>query len=197
MNTIHKTSGISVVLAVVGIIALTTPVMAVSQSSGTSSAQNGSTTQQSQQPAQTAQGTVSGKLDEAKKRICEQSSARIQNVFKNIDDRSQAQMNAMNKISARVQQFYANKGYQAANYDEIVAEVTRTQATAEAAIQASVQTASSFGCDMEDPKGTANQYKVNVRAQITAMKEYKNAINDLIVTVKSAANNANQNGGQG
>lgn len=68
-----------------------------------------------------------------------------------------------------------------------VAEVNRTRTEAQNAVQASVQTSSQFGCDSDDPKGTANQYKVQVKAHIAAMKEYKNAINNLITAVKTAA----------
>ena len=137
--------------------------------------QNASTTSQGQQDAQSsqpsqAQAIMSGKLDDAKKKICEQSEAKIQNTFKNINESSQTHLNTMNKISEKVQVFYQNKSLEAANYEELVAEVTRTQTQAQNAIQASVQTSSQFGCSQDNPKETANQYKVQVKEQITFMK---------------------------
>lgn len=171
-----------------------TPAVAIGQGSD-SAGSGGSQTAQAGQPdfapqsnqSEQAQGASNGRLDEARKKVCEQNQNRIQNSFQNINNRSESQLGVMKKIANRVQAFAEDKNSKPANYDKLVAEVNRTRTEAQNAVQASVQTSSQFGCDSDDPKGTASQYKVQVKAHIAAMKEYKNAINNLITAVKTAA----------
>lgn len=90
INTTIKALSLGGVLVIA--IASTAPALAVGQSAATNSNQ----ATQMNQPEQ-AQATASGKLDDAKKRLCEKSEARIENMFKNINERSQSQLTVMNK----------------------------------------------------------------------------------------------------
>ena len=48
----------------------------------------------------------------------------------------------------------------------------------------------SFSCESDDPKGVMVEFKTALQTRNTVLKEYKTAIKDLIVAVKSAQSTA-------
>lgn len=72
-----------------------------------------------------------------------------------------------------------------ANYAELVGEVEVKKEAAETEVNRLKDISVEFKCDGTDPKGVAAQFKENRVAQQTALKEYKTAVKNLIVGVKS------------
>ncbi len=125
------------------------------------------------------------RLADAKLRACENREKAIQSILARIADRGTKQLDVFNKISERVQAFYVDKGRTLDNYDELVAEVDAKKADAEAAVETIKTTSVDFACDGEDPKGMISQFKESLKTEIAVLKDYKTAVKNLIVGVKS------------
>jgi len=161
-----------------------------SNSSNNSSESASQQSQSSQSGSDNASGSsqaaqVKG-LNDVQKKVCQQSENRVQNMFSNMNKLGDSQLAFMNTINERVQNFYKISGLAATGYEDAVAEVTKTQQAAQEQVQATTQTSSQYGCDKEDPKGTAQQYKTQVKSEINALKEYRTALKNLITVVKSS-----------
>ena len=93
-------------------------------------------------------------------------------------------------ISQRVQEYYMTKlvpeGYTVENYDELLEEIESRKDDAESALDAAKAVADEFDCDLDDPKGTLMQFKEEMLAVIAALHEYRLAIKDLMVAVRTA-----------
>lgn len=152
-----------------------------SQGSGSSNSENGS--------SDNSQGTQvsTGKLEGNKLEACQNRERVISNIMARVNDRGSKQLAVFDKISERVQAFYKAKGYTLTNYDELVTAVNAKRTEAQAAVQTMAQNGTVFDCGSDDPKGTVNQFKERAQAQIGALGEYKTAVKNLIVGVKTAA----------
>lgn len=94
-------------------------------------------------------------------------------------------------IANRVKEFYINKvlssGRSVSNYDALLADVEAKKALVQDAINKAKEDADSFTCTGNDPKGTLSQYRVNMQAVKTALKNYRTSIKNLIVGIHSQA----------
>ncbi len=122
------------------------------------------------------------KLTEAKLSVCLKHEAVIGNIVARMGDRGTKQLDVFTKIAERTEAFYKKSGKELANYDALVAEVTAKKDAAQAALPTMLVT---FKCDGTDPKGVASGFKTSRTNLITALKEYKTAVKNLIVGVKS------------
>jgi len=104
-----------------------------------------------------------------------------------INDRGDKQMLVFDKVADKVKTFYAEKGYSIANYDELVANIAANRVALQTANQNMASNGSSFDCESDDPKGSVVAFKEKEVIRTQAMKEYKTAIQSLIVAVKTAA----------
>jgi len=148
---------------------------------------SGQSTQSGQTNSNGSQSSGSAKLDDAKKKVCQQNENRMMNMFTNMNQLGQGQLDLFNGIAERAQTYYTQNNLSVNNYDQLVKEVQRTRTAAENTIQTATQTSSQFGCDKDDPKGVAGQYKVQVKTQVQALKEYRTAIKNLISAIEAAA----------
>lgn len=172
-------------------LALTVPILAVSPNARGVNAQQG----QTNTAGGTGNGTGSsnsslGKLDDAKKKICQGSENRIQNMFNNMNRLSERQMNVFNDIAERVKAYYVNNNLKVDNYDQLVQKIETARIAVQTTLQANVRTASQFGCDKDNPKGVATQFKAQVKTQIQELKDYRTAVKNLITAVSTAAESA-------
>lgn len=154
------------------------PTFAISENAGGVTNQN--------QSNGSSDSAGAGRLTDAKQRICEQNENRIHNLFANMNQLANRQMNLLNQVTERVRTYYTDNNLTVENYDQLSQLVDEARVTAQTAVQASVQTSSQFGCDTDDPKGTVNQYKVQVRTQIQELKDYRIAVKNLVAAVKTA-----------
>jgi hypothetical protein len=125
------------------------------------------------------------RLASAKLKVCEARQKNIEHVMDRSEARAENQLKLFNTITERVEAFYVKKGKTVANYDELVANI----ATAKAKVQADVATMkglTSFDCNGEDPKGDVEAFKTAHKAVIQDLKDYRTAVKNLIVAVKSA-----------
>ncbi len=181
----HSLLAAVAVLAVSGAV----PVLAVGQQP--------SRAQEAQQNAQTRQETAEANAEErreaaktrladTKLKVCENRQKAITNIMARMADRGTKQLGVFTKISERTQAFYASKGRVLSNYDALVADVNIKQAAAEVAVEIVNNASVEFSCDSENPKAIVASFKESIKAMNAALKEYKTAVKNLIVGVKSA-----------
>lgn len=125
------------------------------------------------------------RLSEAKLKVCEERTEEITNTMARMNERGQKHLELFTTISERVQEFYVQKGNTLDTYDSLVMAVDDAKVTAQSAVDATKAASEEFTCDGEDPKGTLEVRKANMEVQIAALKEYRTAIKNLIVGVKS------------
>jgi len=128
----------------------------------------------------------STKLTETKLRVCNQRKKSINNIMTRIADRGQKQLNLFDSIATKVEEFYTAKGRTVSNYDTVKAEVDAKKAAATTAIEEIRTTSTTFDCDSTNPKGATDSFKASLQKEIAALKDYKTAVKNLIVAVKSA-----------
>lgn len=163
------------------ITAIATPVGAISDSTQTNN-DNSQSKQISNQPEDA--GTK--RLDKAKLQICEAKEAKIKKMISNTNQLGQGQLNLFDNIAKKVKTFYEEKNLKIDNYDELVSQMEGYRQLANNAIQSTIATSSQFGCNTEDPKGTANQYKLSVQAQIKELKDYRSSIKNLVTSIQNS-----------
>lgn len=129
------------------------------------------------------------KLDAAKLRACENRKENIDAIMARSIIRAERHLALFSTIAERVKAFYEEKGRTVANYDELVAAVDAGVAEAEANLEI-LKAQDAFECDADDPKGSIEAFKLALKAINEDLKEYRTAVKNLIVGVKSAQSTA-------
>lgn len=125
------------------------------------------------------------RLESAQLKRCEAQEKAITNIMARIGDRGQKHLDLFTTISDRVQAFYAEKGYTLDNYDSLVADVNAKKEAAQAVVDEVQAADTDFACEGDNPRGVASGFKAALQEQIAALKEYRTAVKNLIVGVKS------------
>lgn len=125
------------------------------------------------------------KLDTKKQALCEKRASKINLIIDRRITQNEKRFSVFTRIADKTQAFYEEKGYFSENYDALVENVIDKQTAVQAAINVAKET--DFICEEQDANHIGTTVKELMAAQKTALKEYKNAIKDLIVDVKQAA----------
>lgn len=146
-----------------------------------------------QEKAEQAKARAQAKVSEAKERLegkklkaCEAREKRIDATMEQMTKRGQAHIAVFTKISDRVQAFYTDKGRTVENYDALVADVQAKKLAAEQAVSGAQSVGEVFSCASDNPKIASAEFRDAHKAQVAALKEYRNSVKNLIVAVKSA-----------
>lgn len=124
-----------------------------------------------------------GRLDQAKLTACKRQEAAINATLDRLERRSSNHIAVFDKISQRVQAFYADKKLNVSNYDALVADVTAKRSAATAAVAA---LESDFKCDGDNPKGVVAAFRGQLQPVRAALQAYRTSVKNLIVGIKSA-----------
>jgi hypothetical protein len=125
------------------------------------------------------------RLSAVKLKVCENRHKSITNIMSRISDRGQKQLNLFSTIATRTEAFYINKGKTLSNYDTLVTAVNDKKAAAQTTVDAIKADSASFSCSSTDPQGSIAGFKTALKTEIQALKDYKTAVKNLIVGVKS------------
>ena len=125
------------------------------------------------------------RLADAKLKACQNREKAINNIMTRIASRGQKQLDLFSTIATRAETFYASKGKTLSNYDALVADVTAKKAAAQTTVDTIKSDSVSFKCDGTDPKGAAESFKTQLKSEISALKDYRTAVKNLVVGVKS------------
>lgn len=146
--------------------------------------------EEAKQRAQSRASETKQRLEGAKLKACEAREKRISATMAQMTKRGENHIAVFTKISDRVKAFYEKKGHTAEDYDMLVAEVDAKKASAEAAVASAQSVGDVFSCDSDNPKIASEQFREAHKAQVAALKEYRTAVKNLIVAVKSAQSQA-------
>jgi len=187
MKRIIIRSTLIAALAVVSFSFIFAAPIVTAQSTRAEEAQT--TAQEKREAAQTTAAekrtAAETRLADAKLKACQNREEAITNIMTRMGDRGQKHIELFTKISDRVQAFYVDKGSVLSTYDTLVADVNDAKTVAQTAVDTTKAAATEFSCEADDPRGLAEAFKTNLKAQISALNEYKTAVKDLIVGVKS------------
>lgn len=132
-----------------------------------------------------AQERVSAKLEENRLRTCQKREASIKRIMTNMQTRGERQLEVFRTISERTQAFYGDRQLNVAEYDEAVLVVNEKELAATTIVNQTSTSIEDFSCTSDDPIAMKDMFKAQLQDQIEALKAYKTAVKDLIVTVKS------------
>jgi hypothetical protein len=137
------------------------------------------------------------KLTEAKLRVCQRMETAIQKRSARTADRAANMEKVFDSIAARVEAYYTNKlvpqGKTVANYDSLVGNIETKKAAVVVAVSTAQTYAASFNCSGEDPKGQIRAFRGDIQTVIKALKEYRTAVKNLIVALRSVTGTENSN----
>ena len=98
-------------------------------------------------------------------------------------------LDVFDKIATRVKDHYTNtvvpSGKTVSNYSSLVADIAAKKAAVSAALTAAQTGVDSFSCDGDNPKGVLSDFHTDMRSVKSALKDYRAAINKLIVAVRT------------
>lgn len=127
----------------------------------------------------------SEKLSENRLKVCENRQATINKIIANSATQSEKHLAVFQKIEDRVVTFYEEKTLSLDTYDTLLATVDEKEAAAIAAIDLAKET--TFSCDDADATNPGSLARELVKSEHTALKEYRTAIKDLLVAIKTTA----------
>lgn len=191
MHVFKKATIITVIAAT--FIAISPPAFAVDSPTTTtethertSPARGADDTPETQMQTSERKATARSHLADAKLKACQKREQAITNIMDRIASRGQKQLDLFTAIENKTKAFYNAKRNPLATYDALVAEADAKRVAAQAAVDSINGQKSTFTCEGDNPKGTVQSFKDSLRAETTALKNYKTAVKDLIVGVKSS-----------
>jgi hypothetical protein len=125
-------------------------------------------------------------LDEKRLAACDKKADKVNSIIQKRSAQGTKHLAVFKKIADRVQSFVTDKELTIENYDQLVATITEKEQAVTAAIEANTNTV--FDCESADGSNPGSIARASVQGVRDALKEYRTAIKDLIVKVKS--NNA-------
>lgn len=140
-------------------------------------------------PTQTGQANGEQRLTEAKLKACQNRENAIQKRSTQLAKTAENMLTTFDKIAAKVEQYYTSKvvpsGKTVANYDALVADIATKKQTTQTDLDKATADAAAFSCTGNDPKGQLTQFRTNMQTVKKDLKEYRTAIKNLIVAVRS------------
>lgn len=101
-------------------------------------------------------------------------------------------------IATRVENFYTNKvvpsGKTVPNYNTLVSNIQTQKTNVQTALTKAQNDANSFSCTSGTPQAQMTQFREDMQAVKSALKEYRTAIKNLIVAVHSVTGTENSEG---
>jgi predicted nucleic acid-binding Zn-ribbon protein len=129
------------------------------------------------------------KLTEAKLRVCQNKQNAIQQRSNQLVEMAQNMLAKFDRIASRVEQYYTNKvassGKTVSNYDTLVAEISAKKSAVQTDLDKATSSAKTFNCASDNPKEQLNQFRTDMRLVKSDLREYRIAIKNLIVAIRS------------
>lgn len=130
--------------------------------------------------------TKPAKLDEAKKKVCEQKTKVIEQHSVKLLTHVEKKVEVFDNIADKVKKFAETREAKPVDYEALLERLVVKRAAALEA-GAGIKTASAgFSCNGENPKGQGSLIVGESKLGRSALKEYQTAVKDLLVGVKSA-----------
>lgn len=132
---------------------------------------------------------VQNRLTQARLRACQAKENAIRNRAKHLGDLATTMEKTFDAIAKRVEDYYTTKvvpsGKTVAGYDSLVGDIATKKTAVQTALTKAQTDAEGFACDSTDPKGQLTQFREDMQAVKSALKDYRTSIKNLIVAVRS------------
>jgi hypothetical protein len=139
--------------------------------------------------AASAQAQAATRLADAKLKACQAREAAIQKRSDQLVKLATNMQATFTDITTRVKTYYTDtvipSGKTVSSYDTLVADIATKQTAVGTALTKAQSDATAFSCTSNDPKGQLTQFRVDMQAVKSALKEYRTSIKNLIVAVHS------------
>ncbi|MEO6508965.1 MAG: hypothetical protein ABIO02_03355 [Patescibacteria group bacterium] len=129
------------------------------------------------------------RMKEAKLKSCQARENSIKQRSTHIAQLASTMEEKFDAIATRVEEYYNSKvvpsGKTVADYDTLVATINSKKAAVTAAVTETQTSATSFTCDVANPKEQVMLFKDDMKTVQARLKEYRTSIKNLIVAVHS------------
>ena len=133
-------------------------------------------------------------LTETRLKVCQKKQNAIQKRSRQLVMTAENMLAKFSRIEERVKTYYSDKavpaGKTVANYDALVSEITAQKETVRANLDKALASSANFSCNSDNPKGQLSQFRTDMQAVKKSLKEYRTAIKNLIVAVRTASGKA-------
>lgn len=133
------------------------------------------------------------RLTEVKLKICEKKETTIQRRSTRLVVKVEKVLSNFDRIVQKVDDFYVDKVVpkigEMENYKQLSNKNEAKRQEVYVALGAGTETANNFTCEGVNPKDQIKQFRVEMQSVVQALKEYKHAIIDYLVAVKTKAKN--------
>lgn len=135
-----------------------------------------------------AQSTGAARVCQARENVIKTRMTRLTNLAVNMETK-------FDSIAARVENYYTSKvvpgGKTITNYDALVANIQTQKTAVQTALTKAQDDVNSFNCTSGNPKGQLTQFREDMQAVKSALKDYRTSIKNLIVAVHSVTGDQN------
>jgi len=129
-------------------------------------------------------------LTEVKLKVCQKEEQAITSRVNRLFNLSVSMEERFASHSARVQEYYTAKilpsGKSVAKYNDLVADISAKKSAVDSALSLARTRVAGFTCTGDDPKNQLNQYRLEMQNVKKALQDYRTAVKNLIVAVRSA-----------
>lgn len=135
---------------------------------------------------------IRDRKEEKREKVCDTRAETVVKRSEQLTKRAEMMGENFAKKAEKVKDYYTDKlvpaGVTVANYDALVAAIDTKKAAVDAAVAEANAKASGFDCsDTAALKNQITEYRKAMQKVITALKEYKTSVKNLIVAVRTAA----------
>ena len=123
----------------------------------------------------------------AKLRACERHQDQITSNISQISDRGTKQLEVFHSIAQRAKAFYAAKGYNVPQYDDLVTAVDTLYDQSLVAVNATQTNGEAWSCNGANPTAQLTEFQQAKQTEMTTLAAYKDKIHELLVLIKTAA----------
>lgn len=158
--------------------------------SSTTPTTNTATVEQKDNPkGEQQQALVREKLAAVKQKVCETHQTAINNAMNDIRKASQNQFDRITKAYTTAKTYYGQHTVTVSNYDTLNAQVTSTQAAAQAALDA-LATSVPLSCTSDGPKAQIQDFRNKRLDKVSAFEAYRTAVKNYISAIRTAAHSS-------
>lgn len=130
------------------------------------------------------------KREEAKLRVCQNRQTAMEKRFERLNSMAEKMLSNFDSKAMRVKDYYANKvvpaGKVVTDYDVLVSDIDTKKAAALSALTEAKESSEAFSCDATGPKLLLTEYRKDMQAAKSALKDYRTSIKNLIVAIRGA-----------
>lgn len=142
-----------------------------------------------------AQANIETRLTDAKLKSCQAKQNAIKKRSDQLVKMTNNMLDKFDKIATRVETYYTDvvvpSGKTVSNYDALLADIAAKKTAVQTALTKAQTDAQAFDCTGSDPKGQLTQFREDMQSVKKALKDYRTAIKNLIVAVRSVTGKTN------